>query len=266
MLSSSPNQLRPSVSRKSLVRQQAQANNNHDSTLRHAASEGTFIFDDEAFNRAGDVEDADEYERIAQKLNRSLEDEPDAQQKLQVLTQQVSNSNCSDWYDKRHDEKAEFDFAEVLSSSVRRMDQEGLELNHIGVTFAGLTTKGVSQTSIYGPSVSDPIRTISNLPSLIKGAMDPPLKNIIEDVDGFVEAGEMLMVVGRPGAGCTTFLKTLAGDVDQYNSIEGDIEYDGIPYDEMLKSFKSDIIYNGEGELYFARHSTRYKYMLTIQF
>ena len=36
-------------------------------------------------------------------------------------------------------------------------------------------------------------------------------KKILHDFDGVVESGEMLLVLGRPGAGCSTFLKTIAG-------------------------------------------------------
>jgi energy-coupling factor transporter ATP-binding protein EcfA2 len=33
---------------------------------------------------------------------------------------------------------------------------------------------------------------------------------ILRDFDGLVKSGEMLVVLGRPGSGCSTFLKTIA--------------------------------------------------------
>ncbi|KAA8915341.1 hypothetical protein TRICI_002525 [Trichomonascus ciferrii] len=213
--------------------------------VTHRASEDTFIFNDEEYT--ADMEDTDEYDRVAAKLNRYMSD-PEAAQKLEILTRQVSMSNWSDWSssDKR---PAGFDFADVLSESVRRMDEEGMELNRIGVCFTNVMTKGLRQGSEFGSTVSEPLRLLQELPTRIKKAVDPPLKNIIEGVDGYIEAGEMLMVVGRPGAGCTTLLKTLAGEVDQFEGVEGDIEYDGIPFEKMTRNFKSDIIYNSEGKL-----------------
>jgi ATP-binding cassette subfamily G (WHITE) protein 2 (SNQ2) len=59
----------------------------------------------------------------------------------------------------------------------------------------------------------------------------------------------MLLVIGRPGAGCSTFLKTIAGDIGEYDGIEGNVLYDGVPQEEMLRNFKNDIIYNGECKL-----------------
>lgn len=213
--------------------------------VTHRASEETFIFNQEEYN--ADMEDADEYDRAAAKLNRYMSD-PEAAQKLEILTRQVSMSNWSDWSssDKR---PAGFDFADILSESVRRMDEEGMELNHTGVSFMNVTTKGVQPGSEFGTTVSEPLRVLQEFPSRVKNAFNPQLRNLIEGVDGFVEAGEMLMVVGRPGAGCTTLLKTLAGEVDQFKGVEGDIEYDGIPFEKMMRNFKSDIIYNSEGEL-----------------
>jgi ATP-binding cassette subfamily G (WHITE) protein 2 (PDR) len=36
--------------------------------------------------------------------------------------------------------------------------------------------------------------------------------DILRDFDGVVRRGEMLVVLGPPGSGCSTFLKTIAGE------------------------------------------------------
>ncbi|TFL05156.1 putative ABC multidrug transporter [Pterulicium gracile] len=49
---------------------------------------------------------------------------------------------------------------------------------------------------------------------------------ILRNVDGLVRSGEMLIVLGRPGSGCTTFLKTLAGETHGfYLEAETSIHY-----------------------------------------
>lgn len=35
---------------------------------------------------------------------------------------------------------------------------------------------------------------------------------ILHGIDGVLEAGEMLVVLGAPGSGCSTMLKALSGD------------------------------------------------------
>ena len=37
-------------------------------------------------------------------------------------------------------------------------------------------------------------------------------KDLLRDLEGVVTSGQMLLVLGRPGSGCTTLLKTLAGN------------------------------------------------------
>lgn len=39
----------------------------------------------------------------------------------------------------------------------------------------------------------------------------------------------MLLVIGKPGSGCTTFLKALANMREEYKSVSGKISYGGRP-------------------------------------
>ena len=69
---------------------------------------------------------------------------------------------------------------------------------------------------------------------------------LIEDCSGLVKAGEMMLVVGRPGAGCTTFLKTLAGLDSGYAGKDGEVWYGAMESAEDLKPFRSAVIFHGE--------------------
>jgi ABC-type multidrug transport system ATPase subunit len=44
---------------------------------------------------------------------------------------------------------------------------------------------------------------------------------ILRNVEGVVKSGEMVLVLGRPGSGCTTLLKTLSGQLDGLAMGEG---------------------------------------------
>lgn len=39
------------------------------------------------------------------------------------------------------------------------------------------------------------------------------IKTILSGFEGVVKSGELLLVLGRPGSGCSTFLRTMAGEV-----------------------------------------------------
>ena len=58
----------------------------------------------------------------------------------------------------------------------------------------------------------------------------------------------MCLVLGCPGAGCTTFLKTIANQRGDYARISGDVRYAGIDAAEMAKYYKGEVVYNQEGE------------------
>lgn len=78
------------------------------------------------------------------------------------------------------------------------------------------------------------------------------MRQIISNVNALAEAGEMILVLGRPGAGCSSFLKVTAGEIDQFaGGVSGEVAYDGIPQEEMMKRYKADVIYNGELDVHF---------------
>ena len=64
---------------------------------------------------------------------------------------------------------------------------------------------------------------------------------------GVLKPGEMCLVLGCPGSGCTTFLKTIANHRDGYEKVSGRVLYAGIEADEMAKHYKGEVVYNQEG-------------------
>ena len=57
----------------------------------------------------------------------------------------------------------------------------------------------------------------------------------------------MTLVIGRPGSGCTAFLKAIAIQRDEYSSVRGDVCYGGRNAVEMKKTYKDEIVYNQDG-------------------
>ncbi|KAI0139473.1 ABC-2 type transporter-domain-containing protein [Hypoxylon sp. NC0597] len=75
---------------------------------------------------------------------------------------------------------------------------------------------------------------------------------ILEDFDGLVRSGEMLLVLGRPGSGVSTLLKTIAGHVHGlYLDEQSHINYQGIPWDIMHSRFRREVIYQAENDIHF---------------
>ncbi|CAG7944618.1 unnamed protein product [Penicillium nalgiovense] len=78
--------------------------------------------------------------------------------------------------------------------------------------------------------------------------------DILRDFEGIVHSGEMLIVLGRPGSGCSTLLKTIAGETHGLNLDKekgSEVHYDGIPWDVMHSRFRGEVIYQAENEVHF---------------
>ena len=72
-------------------------------------------------------------------------------------------------------------------------------------------------------------------------------KQILRNFDGVIKSGEMLIVLGRPGSGCSTLLKSMCGELHGLDMDKDSVvHYNGIPQQRMMKEFKGEAIYNQE--------------------
>jgi len=139
----------------------------------------------------------------------------------------------------------DFDLQTVLGAFVNDTTERGLKLRSSGIAFKNVSTIGKDNSVAFAPTLLD----------LVKGPLEmfskTKTRKLIKNINGFVNSGEMCLILGRPGAGCSTLLRTLTGETHHYCGTEGDIIYDGIPQDEMVKKFKSHLIYNPEYDEHF---------------
>ena len=71
-------------------------------------------------------------------------------------------------------------------------------------------------------------------------------------MDGILLPGELTVVLGRPGAGCTTLLKTLAAQTYGFHvDKESIILYDGFTPSDIKTHYRGDVVYCSETEKHF---------------
>ena len=68
---------------------------------------------------------------------------------------------------------------------------------------------------------------------------------LLQDFNGTVAAGEMLLVIGKPGSGCTTFLKTIANMRGEYKETTGNVSYGGRSASHMAKREAAELAFCG---------------------
>jgi ABC-type multidrug transport system ATPase subunit len=71
---------------------------------------------------------------------------------------------------------------------------------------------------------------------------------LISDFSGVVRDGEMLLVLGTPGSGCSTFLKAISNQRESFAGVKGDVSYGGISADEQKKKYRGEVNYNEEDD------------------
>lgn len=76
-----------------------------------------------------------------------------------------------------------------------------------------------------------------------------PSRVLLHGFAGSLNGGEMLAVLGKPGSGCTTFLKALTNMRDEYKSISGNISYGGIPASRSSANELGQLTYCGASSL-----------------
>ena len=107
--------------------------------------------------------------------------------------------------------------------NLQLQDEDAAPVRTAGVAFRNLNVHGFGTDADYQKSVGN---VWLEGPSLVRKLMGNKGRkiNILRECDGLVEAGEMLVVLGPPGSGCSTFLKTITGEthgffVDQNSHI-----------------------------------------------
>lgn len=121
----------------------------------------------------------------------------------------------------------------------------------MSVLFDNLRVVGAGSGATYQNNVGDIARTPLKIIQGLFSRRKDPEKTILHGIDGVVHAGEMLLVLGRPGSGCSTLLKNLAGFSEGYVRVEGDIKYNGVDVDIIKRRFRADVVYNAEGLLHW---------------
>jgi len=105
------------------------------------------------------------------------------------------------------------------------MDENNVIQRRAGVVWKNLRVCGSGSAVNLQKNVGSPLFAPLRLREFFgKG----PEKTILKEFNGVVKSGEMLIVLGRPGSGCSTLLKTLMGELHGLDmKPQSEIHYNG---------------------------------------
>lgn len=148
----------------------------------------------------------------------------------------------------------EFDLEPFIKEGYfEKRNQDGGSAKKVGVVFKNLTVKGVGSTSNYARTLPDAVlgtfgpdlyRIISRFIPLLRFGKPKRMRILCNDFTGVVRDGEMMLVLGRPGSGCTTFLKTIANQRGSFAEVTGSVTYGGITAKEQHAHYRGEVSYN----------------------
>lgn len=143
-------------------------------------------------------------------------------------------------------------FEKTLVAAIQNSEREGNGpiIPHMSLAFKDIEVYG-QDTGIVTQADAGTL-FINLLRLLFRPRKKRSEKQILHGIDGLVREGEMLLILGGPGSGCTTLLKMFCGHREGYERWDGQVRYSGIPLDEMLPKYRSSIIYSGEVDHHFS--------------
>ncbi|KAK2758216.1 hypothetical protein FQN54_004060 [Arachnomyces sp. PD_36] len=147
----------------------------------------------------------------------------------------------------------QFDHYKWTRMMMKLIDREGLPRPpSTGISFQNLNVSGSGSALQYQSTMASLFTAPFRLNEYFKSFRQSTEKHILRNFDGLIKSGELLIVLGRPGSGCSTFLKSLYGELHGLNLREGSqVQFNGIPIEKMLREYKGEVLYNREVDKHF---------------
>ncbi|KAL1622598.1 ATP-binding cassette transporter snq2 [Neofusicoccum ribis] len=139
-------------------------------------------------------------------------------------------------------------------SSAHKTQVKGLGVSweDLTVKVRGAATQHVRTfpDAVVGSFGPDLYRLVS---SWFQSSPSADARTILHGFSGSIRSGEMLLVLGRPGSGCTTFLRAIANHRHHFLDVSGDVSYGCISAREQAEHYRGEITYCPEDDVHFPR-------------
>ncbi len=142
-------------------------------------------------------------------------------------------------------ESADFDVTKWVRNFVGELNEQGHKSSELGILFADLDVFGSGSALQLQERVDSVLLAPLRIGELFSQRKQH--KQILHGFNGLLKSGELLAVLGRPGSGCSTFLKSICGELHGLTlGKKTNIHYNGASQHQMKKEFKGEVIYNQE--------------------
>lgn len=205
------------------------------------------------------------YDSVNASIHRSLsgsltgnDEHMNVMTRLSTLSKQMSKLTANEMETFQLDPQ-DFDLQKILQYIVNFNAKSNVPKPQLEVVFRDLTVVGKNASASVLKDVSifffPIVYLVDKFRKDKKDTFDfsklAKKRKVIKDISGYALPGTMTLVLGRPGAGCSTLLKTIAGERKTYIRTDGQLSFSGIDQKEMFRFFKNLLIYNPELDVHF---------------
>jgi len=148
----------------------------------------------------------------------------------------------------------EWSLEDVLRGNRQAEIDTGIKSKRIGVIWENLTVRGIGGVKIFVKVFPQAFLDFFNVYAKVKNILGIGSKgqefDILHNFRGVLKPGEMVLVLGRPGSGCTTFLRTITNQRLGYTSVKGDVMYGPFDAKTFEKRYRGEAVYNQEEDVH----------------
>ncbi|AJT75484.1 Pdr5p [Saccharomyces cerevisiae YJM428] len=135
----------------------------------------------------------------------------------------------------------------------------------LGCAWKNLSASGASADVAYQSTVVNiPYKILKSGLRKFQRSKETNTFQILKPMDGCLNPGELLVVLGRPGSGCTTLLKSISSNTHGFDlGADTKISYSGYSGDDIKKHFRGEVVYNAEADVHLP-HLTVFETLVTV--
>jgi len=152
------------------------------------------------------------------------------------------------------EEEEPFHLETALRGSLDDEVRAGIKAKRIGVLWRGLEVKGVGGVRNYVKTFPRAFVDFFDVFSVARALLGFGKKgtevSILKGFRGVAKPGEMVLVLGKPGSGCTTFLKAVANQRFGYTAVNGEVLYGPFDHSTFGKRYRGEAVHNGEDDVH----------------
>ncbi|CAL9737869.1 pleiotropic ABC efflux transporter of multiple drugs [Monosporozyma servazzii] len=150
-------------------------------------------------------------------------------------------------------------------AKIAASDPEYYKPYSLGCVWKDLTAAGESSDVAYQPTVLNmPQKMLSAGYNMLRPPKEEDLFQILKPMHGYLDPGELMVVLGRPGSGCSTFLKSISSNTHGFNlGKDSVISYSGLSPEDIKKHYRGEVVYNAETDIHLP-HLTVFQTLFTV--